>query len=49
MLTHKIEDQDDHDKLKTVFDLLRKRGIVATGLDVHSNNADLEATYGGGR
>lgn len=46
MLTHEIDDDGDQDKLKTVFDLLQARSKVANGLEVHTNRATLEATYG---
>lgn len=49
MLTHEINDQGDHDKLKTVFDLLQERSRVVNGLDVHTNHTTLETTYGRGR
>lgn len=46
MLTHEIDDQNDHDKLKMVFDLLQGKKQPVNGKEVHKNHASLETVYG---
>lgn len=46
MLTHEINDQNDHDKLKMVFDLLQGKKQPVNGKEIHKNHASLDTVYG---
>lgn len=46
MLAHEIDDQNDHDKLKMVFDMLQGRKQLVNGKEIHKNLDSLDTVYG---